>query len=234
MILSRLMALFAAMLILASCGSPSKFRTYNGPEVTEIRVYKAERRMELWHHDRMLRAFRVDLGYPNGHKQQEGDRRTPEGRYYIDRRNPNSRFHLSIGISYPNAEDRARAAARGVSPGGDIFIHGRGPRFRNVRGDWTDGCIAVTDRQMEDIYAMVRDRTPIEIFASRAAARTQKAPVAVMATPVQPVPVQPMPGQFAPMVHDQPAPGAAMPPPAQGVPGQPLAAADWLAQAPAP
>ena len=183
MILSRIVALFAMALILASCGSPSKFRTYNGPEVTQIRVYKAERRMELWHHARMLRAFRVDLGIPNGHKQQEGDRRTPEGRYYIDRRNPNSRFHLSIGISYPNAEDRAWAAARGVSPGGDIFIHGRGPRFQTVRGDWTDGCIAVTDRQMEDIYAMVRNRTPIDIYASRAAARVSKGPTVAAVVP---------------------------------------------------
>ena len=183
MSLSRFAAFAAVVLILASCASPSKFRTYDGPEVTQIRVYKAERRMELWHHDRMLRAFRVQLGNPYGHKQQEGDRRTPEGRYYIDRRNPNSRFHLSIGISYPNAQDRARAAARGVSPGGDIFIHGRGPRFQNVRGDWTDGCIAVTDRQVEDIYAMVRNGTPIDIYASRAAARASKAPLTVQ-TPI--------------------------------------------------
>ncbi|MCC5983844.1 MAG: L,D-transpeptidase family protein [Rhodobacteraceae bacterium] len=217
MILSRLMAVVAVLLVLAGCGTPSKFRTYNGPEVTHIRVYKAERRMELWHHDRMLRAFRVQLGNPDGHKQQEGDRRTPEGRYYIDRRNPNSRFHLSIGISYPNAEDRARAAARGVSPGGDIFIHGRGPRFQNARGDWTDGCIAVTDRQMEDIYAMVRNGTPIDIYASRAAARAPKAPVLVAPVPAPPVAVSAQP--VMPAAADT----AVLP---DG--GAPLVAADWL------
>ncbi|NYS26256.1 L,D-transpeptidase family protein [Rhodobacteraceae bacterium 2376] len=215
MILSRLVTLFAAVLILASCGSPSKFRTYNGPEVTQIRVYKAERRMELWHHDRMLRTFRVDLGNPNGHKQQEGDRRTPEGRYFIDRRNPDSRFHLSIGISYPNAADRASAAARGVSPGGDIFIHGRGPRFQNVRGDWTDGCIAVTDRQMEDIYAMVRNGTPIDIFASRAASRQGKRPVAVNLPRPEPVNY----GGAVPGPETGPARASAVVSPVSGPPG---------------
>ncbi len=151
--------------ILASCGKPpSKFRTYHGPEVTRIVVNKSDRRMHLYHHHQRLRSFRVQLGgNPIGHKQREGDRRTPEGDYIIDRRNPNSAFHLSIGIDYPNEADRARAEANGWRPGGDIFIHGQGPRFQRARGDWTDGCIAVTDRQMEDIYAMVRDGTPIRI-----------------------------------------------------------------------
>ncbi len=151
--------------LLASCSKPpSKFRTYNGPEVTQVVVHKAARRMHLYHHDQRLRSFRIQLGgNPNGHKQREWDRRTPEGDYIIDRRNPNSAFHLSLGIDYPNEEDIARAEANGWNPGGDIFIHGRGPRFQRARGDWTDGCIAVTDREMEDIYAMVRDGTPIRI-----------------------------------------------------------------------
>lgn len=160
----RLIAALLAVAVLASCGTPSKFRTYSGPEVTQVIVHKSARRMELWHHNRLLRSYRVQLGgNPIGHKQREWDRRTPEGDYIIDRRNPNSRFHLSLGISYPNEADIARAEANGWRPGGDIFIHGRGPRFQNARGDWTDGCIAVTDRQMEDIYAMVRDGTPIRI-----------------------------------------------------------------------
>ncbi|MFU8898711.1 MAG: L,D-transpeptidase family protein [Roseinatronobacter sp.] len=160
----RVFAALAFVAVLASCGAPSKFRTYNGPEVTQVVVYKAARRMELWHHDRVLRSFNVQLGgAPFGHKQREGDRRTPEGDYIIDRRNPNSRFHLSIGIDYPNLADKAYAKANGWKPGGDIFIHGRGPRFQNARGDWTEGCIAVSDREMEDIYAMVRDGTPIRI-----------------------------------------------------------------------
>ena len=165
MSLFRVLVALALVAVLASCGKPpSKFRTYNGPEVTQVVVYKAARRMELWHHSTRLRVFRVQLGgAPFGHKHREGDRRTPEGDYIIDRRNPNSRFHLSIGIDYPNEADIAYAEANGWKPGGDIFIHGRGPHFRNARGDWTDGCIAVTDREMEDIYAMVRDGTPIRI-----------------------------------------------------------------------
>ena len=160
----RVFAALAFIAVLASCGAPSKFRTYNGPEVTQVVVYKAARRMELWHHNRLLRSYHVQLGgNPFGHKLHEGDRRTPEGDYIIDRRNPNSLFHLSIGIDYPNEDDKAHAKLNGWKPGGDIFIHGRGPRFQNARGDWTDGCIAVSDREMEDIYAMVRDGTPIRI-----------------------------------------------------------------------
>ncbi|HMO06799.1 MAG TPA: L,D-transpeptidase family protein [Paracoccaceae bacterium] len=152
------------MLALTACGPPSKFRSYDGPEVTQIVVDKGDRRMRFYHHGEVLRTFRIGLGFaPEGHKQFEGDGKTPEGLYYIDRRNPNSRFHLSIGISYPNEADRAFAKAADKPPGGDIFIHGKGPRHQRSRGDWTEGCIWVTDREMEDIYAMVRDRTPILI-----------------------------------------------------------------------
>lgn len=163
----RVILSLALLAALGAC-APTKFRSYTGPEVTRVVVYKAERQMELLHYGTVLRSYRVQLGgAPFGHKEREGDRRTPEGDYIIDRRNPNSAFHLSIGINYPNAADRAWAEQNGWRPGGDIFIHGRGPRFQRARGDWTDGCIAVTDRQMEDIYAMVRNGTPITIFASR-------------------------------------------------------------------
>jgi len=164
-VIGRLVLTLMVVVGLASC-APSKFRTYNGPEVTRVEVHKAKRKMYLVHHDKVLRQFDIGLGFnPVGHKQVEGDSRTPEGVYYIDRRNPNSNFHLSLGISYPNADDRARARAIGKSPGGDIFIHGRAGKhtLRNRGRDWTDGCIAVTDREMEDIYAMVRDGTPIRI-----------------------------------------------------------------------
>lgn len=149
-------------------GCASKFRSYNGPEVTRLRLYKSQRLLVLDNGPNVLRAYPVGLGFaPEGPKQFEGDGRTPEGAYLIDRRNPDSLFHLSIGISYPNAADRAFAAAQGKSPGGDIFIHG-GPR-RGIdpmdRQDWTAGCIAVTNRQIEEIYAMVRDGTPIDIYA---------------------------------------------------------------------
>ncbi|MEY8829366.1 murein L,D-transpeptidase family protein [Sedimentitalea sp. XS_ASV28] len=149
-------------------GCASKFRTYRGPEVTRLRMYKAQRLLVLDGADGVLRQYPIGLGFaPEGHKQFEGDGRTPEGSYIIDRRNPESLFHLSIGISYPNEADIAFAAAQGRSPGGDIFIHG-GPR-RGIdpvnKRDWTAGCIAVTDRQIEEIYAMVRDGTPIDIYA---------------------------------------------------------------------
>lgn len=150
---------------LLACSSGPRFLRYDGPQVTQIRVHKSERLMELMHYDTVLRSFQVQLGgNPIGHKLHEGDRRTPEGEYIVDRRNPRSAFHLSLGISYPNEEDTTRAAEAGLSPGGDIFIHGRGPNARNVRGDWTDGCIAVRDREMEVVYAMVQDGTPIAIF----------------------------------------------------------------------
>ncbi len=154
--------------ILAACSSaPSgpRFLTYDGPEVTRVIVQKEERWLHLMHHDQVLQSHRVYLGgSPNGHKEQRGDSRTPEGNYYIDRRNPRSRFHLSLGISYPNEDDIAFARQNGVDPGGDIFIHGRGPYFQRVNGDWTEGCIAVTDAEIEVIYAMVRDGTPITIL----------------------------------------------------------------------
>ena len=134
-------------------------------EIADIFVVnKADRRMYLLHHTKVLRDFDIGLGFaPVGHKQIEGDGRTPEGTYTIDRRNPNSRFHLSIGLDYPNERDKAMAEALGKSPGGDIFIHGRPKPYRSNLRDWTWGCIAVTDREIEDIYAMVRDGTPITI-----------------------------------------------------------------------
>ncbi len=157
-------ALFALVsMTLLACSSAPRFLHYDGPEVTRVMVHKADRRLELWHHDTVLRSFDIQLGNPNGHKQHEGDRRTPEGDYVIDRRNPRSAFHLSLGISYPNEDDIARAEELGLPPGGDIFVHGRGPRMRRAQGDWTDGCIAMRDREIEVVYAMVRDGTPISI-----------------------------------------------------------------------
>ncbi|RYG91353.1 hypothetical protein EU803_09680 [Loktanella sp. IMCC34160] len=156
--------LLSLVVVVGLSGCATKFRTYDGPEVTRVVVMKGDRRLYLMHHDQVLRAFEIEMGFaPEGHKAREGDGRTPEGAYWIDRRNPNSAYHLSIGISYPNAQDRARAQEMGVSPGGDIFIHGT-PKIIAGRDDWTAGCIAVTNREMEDIYAMVRDGTPIHIF----------------------------------------------------------------------
>lgn len=155
--------LLASLLILSACAS--KFITYNGPEVTKIEVFKSQRIMKVYAGRRVLKTYNVDLGFgARGHKQVEGDGRTPEGRYTIDRRNPNSSFYLSLGISYPNAQDRAYARSIGKSPGGDIFIHGQ-PNISGKRGDdWTAGCIAVKNGEMRQLYAMVKNGTVIDIF----------------------------------------------------------------------
>lgn len=158
----KLIALVALIAIPASC---SKFKTYNGPEVTRIIVFKGERKMHLLHGNKALETFDIALGgNPIGDKQFEGDRKTPEGAYQIDRRNPNSTYHLSLGISYPNELDREEAKALGKAPGGDIFIHGRSGANRGRGPDWTAGCIAVKDREMEKVYSMVRVGTPISIY----------------------------------------------------------------------
>ncbi|MDO8881446.1 MAG: L,D-transpeptidase family protein [Pseudotabrizicola sp.] len=160
----RVLVLLVLAFGLAACGNKSKFKTYNGPEVTSVQVHKGARKMYLLHHQKVLKKYDIALGFaPSGHKEFEGDGRTPEGTYIIDRRNPNSEFHLSIGISYPNQADREYAKSLGKSPGGDIFIHG-GPRRPVSRRDWTAGCIAVTDKEMERIYAMVKNGTPIQIL----------------------------------------------------------------------
>jgi murein L,D-transpeptidase YafK len=137
-------------------------------QVDRIVVEKGARRMHLMRDGARLKTYRVSLGRnPIGHKQQEGDSRTPEGTYIIDTRNPQSRFHLSLRVSYPSSEDRRSAAARGVPPGGDIFIHGLPNGTASAElltgRDWTDGCIAVTNAEIREIWAMVKDGTPIEI-----------------------------------------------------------------------
>jgi murein L,D-transpeptidase YafK len=163
----KLLKLFVVLALFASLGacSSSKFKRYYGPEVTRVVVMKQDRRMYLLHHDEVLEEYDIDLGFgPLGHKQFEGDGKTPEGRYTIDRRNPNSSFHLSIGISYPNERDIEVARAAGKSPGGDIFIHGRAKPFQRGGEDWTAGCISVSNKEMEWVYAMVKNGTPIDIY----------------------------------------------------------------------
>ncbi|MGO4914580.1 L,D-transpeptidase family protein [Pseudogemmobacter sp. W21_MBD1_M6] len=153
------------VLFLALSACSSKFKSYDGPEVTRLYVMKSDRKLHLMHHDKVLKTYKINLGFaPVGDKKIEADGKTPEGIYYVNRRNPDSAFHLSLGISYPNDVDRAEAALLGKTPGGDIFIHGDQPRGAKKRRDWTAGCIAVTDKQMEDIYAMVRDGTAIVLL----------------------------------------------------------------------
>lgn len=160
----KILALFAGLALLGACGQ-SKFQSYDGPEVTRVVILKEQRSMYLLSGDQTLKSYPIGLGFaPVGHKQVEGDGRTPEGHYRIDRRNPNSRYYLSIGISYPDPDDIARARALGRPPGGDIFIHGTPKAFRNRGRDWTWGCISVTDPHMEEIYAMVKNGTVVSIY----------------------------------------------------------------------
>ena len=139
------------------------------PLADRVRVSKADRKLELLRSGEVLRTYRIALGLrPEGHKEFEGDFRTPEGVYHLSRRNPNSEYFLSIQIDYPNERDLARARKQGVRPGGAIMIHGqpnlpRKPRDYYSNVDWTEGCIAVSNTDMVEIWLMTPPDTPIEI-----------------------------------------------------------------------
>ena len=137
-----------------------------GP-VDFLLVDKSNRTLTAYRDGQALKTYTgIALGdAPSGHKQFEGDEKTPEGRYTIDTRNPNSAYHLSLRVSYPNTADRALAEGLGKSPGGDIFIHGQPNRspVGRLPGDWTDGCIALSNAEIEELYQAVADGTPIEI-----------------------------------------------------------------------
>jgi murein L,D-transpeptidase YafK len=140
-----------------------------GTTIDHIAVEKSARRLSIFRDRKQIKTYRIALGRNSvGAKQQEGDMKTPEGIYTIDSRNPQSSFHLALHISYPSDEDDKRAAARGVSAGSDIMIHG----LRNGRGwigafhrwsDWTAGCIALTDEEIEELWRVTPDGTTIEI-----------------------------------------------------------------------
>lgn len=137
--------------------------------IDKIYVDKSERLLKLLSGDKVIKTYHVALGdSPVGHKQQQGDERTPTGHYILDYKNENSIAHRSIHISYPNTTDKARAKELGVSPGGDIMIHGQMNGFShlawfNQQRDWTDGCIAVTNAEMDEIMAVYKVGIPIEI-----------------------------------------------------------------------
>lgn len=154
-------------LTLAGCATPEA-PTH---QADFLLVDKSERTLTLYSHGETLTTY-TGLqfgGAPMGHKHFEGDEKTPEGRYTIDTRNPASAYHLSLRISYPNPADRAYAAERGRDPGGEIFIHGQpnawagGDRGARVPGDWTDGCIALANTEIEELWSAVPDGTPVEI-----------------------------------------------------------------------
>jgi murein L,D-transpeptidase YafK len=167
---ARVFKSFAA-LILASIVTVTAFADPLPPNVADrVVIEKAQRRLTLFNHGALIRTYSVALGiHPVGPKEQLADGRTPEGRYVIDGRNADSDYHKALHISYPNADDQARATAKGVQPGGDIMIHG----LRNGLGwlgsthrlfDWTNGCIAVTDSEIDEIWRLVPDGAAVEIM----------------------------------------------------------------------
>jgi murein L,D-transpeptidase YafK len=167
----RIAASVLVFLSAAAAPAADSFVGNEAPRVVRIEVRKAARLLLLLDRDGSeLRRYTVALGGdPQGDKRREGDSRTPEGRYVVDWRNPDSAYHLSLHVSYPDERDRAEAAARGEDPGGMIMIHG----MRNGFGwlgtlhqyvDWTDGCIAVTNDEIEEIWRLVPNGTPIDIL----------------------------------------------------------------------
>lgn len=134
-----------------------------------IVIVKSARTMMLESNGRVLKTYKVALGgQPVGAKERQGDHKTPEGEYIIDAKNEHSRFYMALHLSYPNAADRARAHSLGASPGGDVEIHGLGKQYgwigaRHRLVDWTDGCIAVTNEEIQEIFGMVSVGTRVQI-----------------------------------------------------------------------
>jgi len=136
-------------------------------QIDRILIEKGARRLTVFRQDEALRSYRIALGFaPDGDKERQGDGRTPEGVFRIDRRNPESAYHLSLGIDYPQADDIARARAGGYAPGGDIFIHGQPNGYDLVPTlpyDWTAGCIAVSDEEIRELWRVTPVGTVVEI-----------------------------------------------------------------------
>jgi murein L,D-transpeptidase YafK len=155
--------------ILLFTSAPFLFAQNGSVGVDRVVVYKREGKLVLLSQGKELRLYKVALGSePVGPKTRHGDHRTPEGSYVLDSRNPGSHFYKAFHISYPNAKDIAAAKKLGVSPGGDIMLHGLPKEYAwvgkaHVLHDWTDGCIAVTNEEMDEIWKLVRVGTPIEI-----------------------------------------------------------------------
>jgi murein L,D-transpeptidase YafK len=140
-----------------------------GLHADQVLVLKKERTLKLYSQGKVIKTYKVALGGdPVGPKAKQGDHKTPEGSYILDSRNPHSKFYKSVHISYPSEHDRALARAEGVSPGGDVFIHGLPNGYGAIGAahrlrDWTDGCIAVTNEEMDEIWKAVPDGIRIEI-----------------------------------------------------------------------
>jgi len=162
----RTIPLFFLLLIAAKAQHPIIPATQKAARVL---VLKHQHLLQLVRGGKVIKEYKVALGgSPIGPKTQQGDHKTPEGIYVLDSRNPKSQFYKSLHISYPSPAQRSAARKRGVSPGGDVFIHGLPARYRSLGAahrlyDWTDGCIAVTDDEMDEIWLAVADGTPIEL-----------------------------------------------------------------------
>lgn len=160
--------LAAALALIHGATLPAQASDF--PLADKILVEKANRKLHLLSNGVPFRTFSIALGLaPDGDKEQEGDQKTPEGYYMLDGRNPDSDFFLSIHISYPNVADRREANKKGVQPGGQIMIHGQpnAPTYSAAyyaREDWTNGCIAVSNSDMIDIWLMTPNSVPIEIL----------------------------------------------------------------------
>ena len=169
MSLSRRACLLSIVPLLWHGGLSANDLSPHYDQADRVVVVKSERKLYLFKDGEVLRSFDIALGLvPEGPKRRSGDFRTPEGHYFLETKNPNSDYFLSIKVSYPNAQDVARARSAGVDPGGQIMIHGEPnePKYSEIRYqglDWTDGCIAVSNSDMVDIWLMTDDYTPIEI-----------------------------------------------------------------------
>jgi murein L,D-transpeptidase YafK len=173
--LARLFSALTLLALILSAGALFYFRaTPPLPDLPpiigtadRIVIEKAARQMTLLQDGRTLRTYRIALGFaPDGDKTRQGDGRTPEGTFRIAVRNDASKYHLSLGIDYPQEDDRARAIAGGFDPGGDIMIHGQPNALADgtiIKGDWTAGCIAVSNAEMREIWAATDADTVVEI-----------------------------------------------------------------------
>jgi len=163
------LAVLLTPLFVAQAGSDNVVLV-SGKKADYVLVSKSSKELTLFAGSHRIKTYKIALGKnPVGHKVREGDKRTPEGSYFIDARNANSKYHLALHISYPDVIDDMKARRLGSSPGGGIMIHGTGDEYEwmgklHAAINWTDGCIAVTNKEIEEIWQLVPDGTRIEIL----------------------------------------------------------------------
>ncbi len=161
--ISRRLVLLGAPVALAGCLPTGG--SFPQPKITEIKVFKAKRKLKLLSYGFPIRSYNIDLGSdPVGPKRKRGDGKTPEGAYHITHVNTQSRFTLSLGINYPNEQDVQISTEKGVDPGDEIFVHGLPNGYGSAVPDWTNGCIAVKNDEIREIVALVKPGTTITIY----------------------------------------------------------------------